>query len=82
MIRELEIIFGHDAIALRLGIACEIPIFLMQLGRVAARPVVDPVASIGAIAAGTTHLRTAAATATAVLPIVDQRFRVLVPWWF
>lgn len=79
MVRELEIIFGHDTVALSLGVTREIPIFLMQLGRVAARPVVDPVASIGAIAAGAPHLRAAAATATAVLPIVDQRFRVLVP---
>jgi hypothetical protein len=80
MIRELEIIFGHHAIALGLGVAREILIFLKELGSIAARPIVDPVASVTAVVGAPHLLRAAAttATATAVLPIVDQRLRVLV----
>ena len=79
MVRELEIIFGHHPVALGLGVAREIAVFLVELDGVAARPIVDPVASIGTVGVRSPHLRAAAATATAVLPIVDQRFRVLVP---
>jgi len=79
MIRELEIIFGHHPVALGLGVPREIAVFLVELDGVAARPIVDPVASIGTVGVRSPHLRAAAATATAVLPIVDQRFRVLVP---
>jgi hypothetical protein len=79
VIRELEIIFGHHAIALGLGITREILVFLKELSGVTTRPIVDPVASVTAVVGAAHLLRTATtATATAVLPIVDQRLRVLV----
>jgi hypothetical protein len=72
MIRELQIIFGVDAIALRLRVAREALIFFEQLGGIAAGAVVDAIATI--LAAGLTiaRLLTATAATTAVLTIIYQ----------
>jgi hypothetical protein len=75
----LEIIFGHHPIALGLGISREIAIFLVELGGVAARPVIDPIASFRAISGTITHLGATATAAATILPIIDQGLRVLVP---
>jgi hypothetical protein len=84
MIRELEVIFDVDAVALLLRVACEVLVLLVQLARVAARAAVDAVAGIAttlaaAAALALTATTTAAAiiivatTATAAgLPVVDQ----------
>ncbi|MDB5700291.1 MAG: hypothetical protein JWL66_490 [Sphingomonadales bacterium] len=86
MIGKLEIIFGQHTITGLLRIASERFIFLEQLRRVAARPVVDPVATFGpataaaaaAIAARTVlALATPTATATGLLTIIDQLKLVL-----
>ena len=72
MIRKLQIIFGVDAIALRLRVAREALIFFEQLGGIAAGAVVDAIATI--LAAGLTiaRLLTATAATTAVLTIIYQ----------
>ena len=46
MIRELEVIFDVDAVALLLRVAREVLVLLVQLARVAARAAVDAVAGI------------------------------------
>jgi hypothetical protein len=82
MVGELEIIFGQHPIARLLRIARQRLVFLEQLRRVAARTVVDPVATFGpattttaaaVIAARTVlALATTTATATGLLTIIDQ----------
>lgn len=72
MLRELQVIFGVDPVALRLRVARQILVFFKKLGRVAARAAVDAVTRISApaIALGTRVVPTATA---AGLPIIDQR---------
>lgn len=70
MIGELKIIFGLDAITSKLRIASHALVFLVQLGGVAALPIVLAIAAIAARHAPGL-LSTAAATAAA-LTIVDQ----------
>jgi hypothetical protein len=81
MVRELQIIFGVDPVALHLGVARQRLVLLEKLGRVAARAIVDTVAAI-LTAVGTVRpgrARPTATTATAaVLPIIDQLSDVLV----
>src|SRR3546814_9934587 len=48
MVGELQIIFGLDPVAGKLGIARELLVFLDHLHRVAARPAVDPVRLVDA----------------------------------
>ncbi len=74
MIRELQIIFGVDAVALHLGVARQRLVFFEQLGRVAARPIVNAIAVFGTTPRIATTLRALpATTATAAgLTIVDQ----------
>jgi hypothetical protein len=72
MIRELQIIFGVDAVALRLGIARQILVFLKKLGGIAARAIVDAIARIAAPAI-TLRARIIPATTAAGLRIIDQR---------
>ncbi|XHS02537.1 hypothetical protein ACFB49_41570 [Sphingomonas sp. DBB INV C78] len=75
MVRELEIIFGHDPVALGLGIARQRLVFLEQLGGIATRAIINPVA---VLAVATLPGRATAPTAAAVLTIVDQRFAAFV----
>ena len=84
MVRELEVIFDVDAVALLLRVAREVLVLLVQLARVAARAAVDAVAGIATtLAAAATLALTAATTAAAIiivattataagLPVVDQ----------
>jgi hypothetical protein len=72
MIRELQIIFGIDAVALRLGIARQILVFLKKLGGIAARTIVDAITRIAAPAI-TLRARIIPATTAAGLTIIDQR---------
>jgi len=85
VIRELQIIFDVDAVALHLRVARQVLVLLVQLARVAARAAVDAVARIAAALATTTAAALAltatttaaiiivATTATAAgLPVVDQ----------
>jgi hypothetical protein len=85
MVRELEIIFDVDAVALHLCVTCEVLVLLVQLARVAARTAVDAVAGIAATltTSATLALTAAATTAAAIiivattataagLPVVDQ----------
>ena len=84
MVRELEVIFDVDAVALLLRVACEVLVLLVQLTRVAARAAVDAVAGIATtLAAAATLALTATTTAAAIiivattataagLPVVDQ----------
>jgi hypothetical protein len=69
MVRELEIIFGLDAVAGELGIARHALVFLEQLGGIAALPVVLAVSRLSAEVLA--PLSPTAATAAA-LSIVDQ----------
>jgi hypothetical protein len=85
MIGELQIIFGQHAVAGLLRIARQRLVFLEQLRSVAARTVVDPVATFepattaaAVIAARTVlALTTPTATATGLLTIIDQVKAVL-----
>ena len=74
MIRELEIIFGVDPIALHLGVAREALIFFEQLGGIAALAIVLPVARLSAAEVSSPALPTTAASAAA-LSIIDQIHR-------
>jgi hypothetical protein len=76
MIRELQIIFGVDAIALALRIGGERLVFFQQLAGVATGAIVDPVARIGV--APTLALSTPTATAAGLTIIIDQSPVVLV----
>jgi len=69
MVRELEIIFGLDAVTRKLGIARHALVFLEQLSGIAALTVILAVARLSA--GVRPPLSTAAATA-ATLTIVDQ----------
>jgi hypothetical protein len=76
MIRELQIIFGHDPIAGQLRVPCHVPVFFKQLRRIAACAAIDPVALIG-VATTTAHATLGAlivvTTATApVLTIIHR----------
>lgn len=79
MIGELQVIFGIDPVALHLRLTRHVAVFLVQLRRVAARAVVDPVAVVRPARTAlswvvpTAIAARAPATATATgLPIVDQ----------
>ncbi len=79
MIRKLQIIFGHHAIAGQLRVTRQRLIFLVKLRRIAARAVIDPVATVVAIGATAIWAGRAAATpAATVLTIIDQRANILV----
>ena len=71
MLGELQPIFGLHPVALKLRVARQRLVFLKELGGVAARAVVLPVAHIGRLVRRTRSAATAAATA-AVLTIVYQ----------
>ena len=71
MLRELEKIFGLDAIALHLRVAGERLVFLQELGGIAARAIV--LAVVARIRALVRRAGSAAAAApAATLTIVDQ----------
>ncbi len=70
MVGELQIIFGLDAIAGKLGVARHALIFLVQLGGIATLPVIAGVAA--AIAGHAAGLLSAAAATAAALTIIDQ----------
>jgi len=74
MIGKLQIIFGVDPVALHLGIARQRLVFLEQLGRVAAGPIIDAIAVFRTAPRIAPTLRALpATTATAAgLTIVDQ----------
>jgi hypothetical protein len=69
MVRELQIIFGLDPVARKLGIARHALVFLKQLGGIAALAIVLPVARLSAEVPAS--LPTTAAP-TAALSIIDQ----------
>jgi len=76
MVGELEIIFGVDPVALALRVGGEVLVLFEQLGRIAARAIVDAIAVVGATAAAATlrplAIAATAATPPAGLPIVYQ----------
>jgi hypothetical protein len=72
MIRELEIIFGVDAVALRLRVARQTFILFEELGCVAARAIVDAIATILATRLTIARLLTATAAPATVLTIIHQ----------
>ncbi len=74
MIGKLQIIFGVDAVTLHLGVARQRLVFLEQLGRIAACPIINAIAVFGTTPRIATTLRALpATTATAAgLTIVDQ----------
>ena len=72
MVRELQVIFGEDAVALHLGVAREPFIFFEQLGGVAALAIVLTVARTRIVAARRSTAAAAAAAPAATLTIVDQ----------
>ncbi len=78
MIRELQIIFGVDAVALALRVGRKRLVFFEQLGGIAARAIVDPVAVPGVGIAATLALSTPTATAAGLTIIIDQSPVVLV----
>jgi hypothetical protein len=79
VIRELEIIFGVDPIALHLRVACKVLVLFEKLRRVAARAIVDAVAIalVGAAALALLLTATAATAAVVSLTIVHQGLYVL-----
>jgi hypothetical protein len=73
MIGELEIIFGHHAIARHLGVTRERFILFEHLRRIATRAIIDAVALFWTAAAiPLLALSTPAATATRLLTIIEQ----------
>ena len=70
MVRELEVIFGLDAVPGELRVARHALVFLEQLGRVAAIAIVAGVAA--RIARHTLGTLSTATTTTAALTIIDQ----------
>jgi len=73
MVRELQIIFGVDAVALHLRVAGERLVFLEQLGGITARTIVDAVAIVLAARITLRALLLPATAATAAgLTIIDQ----------
>jgi hypothetical protein len=78
VIRELEIIFAHHAIALHLGVAGQRLVFLEELVGVSTRAIVDPVTAIIARIRTIRAGPASATTAAVVLTIINQRPDVLV----
>ncbi len=78
VIRELQIIFGVDAVALALRIGRERLVLFEQLGGVTARAIVDAIAVAVIGVTATLALSTTAATATGLTIIIDQSPVVLV----
>jgi hypothetical protein len=74
MVGVLEIIFGLDPVAGKLGVARQALIFFEQLGRVAALAIITGVAGN---ARQSLRALCAATTTTAALTIVDQMFASL-----
>lgn len=72
VIRELEIIFRQNTIALELRLARQIFVFLKHLRRIAARPVVDTAAIILAPTTVIARRTTATSATTALLTIIKQ----------
>jgi len=79
VIGELEIIFGVDPIALHLGVARQILVFLQQLRRIAARAIVDAIATtlIGIASLRALSATAAATTVVVCLTIIHQGDTVL-----
>jgi hypothetical protein len=85
MVRELQIIFGGDAVALTLRIRGHVLVLFVQLAGIATGAAVDPVAIVAATLALTATVIAATATAGPIiattaasptgLPIVDQAVR-------
>ena len=79
MVRELQVVFGVYPVALALGVGGQVLVFFQELGGIAPRAAVDPVAVVRATLARTAVVAAVAATATtataAGLPIVDQAVR-------
>jgi len=71
MIRILEIIFGLDAVAGKLGVARQALVFFEQLSGVAALAIITGVAGI---AGHSLRTLSTAATTTAALTIIDQMY--------
>jgi hypothetical protein len=69
MVRELQKIFGLDAVARKLRVACHALVFLEQLRRIAALAIVLPVARLSAEVLASLPTTTAP---TAALTIIDQ----------
>jgi hypothetical protein len=78
MIGELQIIFGHHAVALHLGIPREALILFVQLAGVAARAAIQTTAAVRGAVGAIGRTRPAAAATAAVLTIVDQLFAAFV----
>src|SRR3546814_14944711 len=74
VIGELQVIFGVDAIPLHLRVTREILVFLVELIRIAPRPVVDAISPLRVAL----RAPTATAPTAARLPIVHQPLIVLV----
>jgi len=78
VIRELKIIFGADAVALHLRVARQILVFLKKLGGIAARPIVETIATIGTTRLTVTRLLAPTAAPATVLTVVHQLGLILV----
>ena len=78
MIRELEIIFGIDPVTLHLRVSREIPVLLEQLSGIAARTVVETVATVGTARLTVTRLLSPTAAPATVLTVVHQVGLILV----
>ena len=78
VIGELEIIFGVDPVTLHLRVARKIPVLLEQLGGVAARTVVETVATVGTARLTVTRLLSPTAAPATVLTVVHQVGLILV----
>jgi hypothetical protein len=72
VIRELEIIFRQNTVALKLCLARQILVFLKHLRRIAARPVIDTAAIILAATTVVARRTTTASATTALLTIIKQ----------
>ena len=72
VIRELEIIFRENTIALKLRLARQILVFLKHLRRIAARPVIDTATIILAATTVVARRTTTASATTALLTIIKQ----------
>jgi hypothetical protein len=70
MVRELQVEFGLDAVALHLAVARELAVFLQQLSGIAALTIVLAIARIGTAVRRASPAATAATAAA--LTIVDQ----------
>ncbi len=72
VIRELEIIFRQNTIALKLRLARQILVFLKHLRRIAARPVIDTAAIVLAATTVVARRTTTASATTTLLTIIKQ----------